>query len=90
MKKGSIVELKEDFYSGTEEMLLLSTMGYPLLLHHTPYVLSNDPIEYTCGSCGKIHVAIELEEFPELAFNGEHFEEVLAPQEVELAALLDT
>jgi hypothetical protein len=89
MKKGSIVQLKEEFYSGTEEMAMMSSMGYPLLLHDTPYVLSSDSIEYTCPVCKKTHQSIELEEFPHLAFQDTHFEEVLSPEEVRVEALLN-
>ena len=89
MKKGSIVELEEEFYISVEELAMLSSTGYPLLLHSTPYMLKNDPLEYTCKTCGDTHVGIELEEFPGLTFNGGHFRELLEPQEVEVAALLD-
>ncbi len=89
MKKGSIVQLKEDFYSDDEEMRMLSGMGYPLLLHNTPYQVSADAIDYTCPYCGKVHPAIELEEFPDLTFNGDHFYEVVSPEEVMVEALLE-
>lgn len=89
MKKGSLVELREDFFSSAEEVHMLSSLGYPLLLHNTTYMLSCDEIDYTCSICGKIHGSIELEEFPGLAFNSSHFELVLASQEVEIKALLD-
>lgn len=88
MKKGSIVYLRTGFFSGVEERLSLESMGFPPLEHNVPYLMSRDALEYTCPGCGLTHPGIELEEYPGLLFNGQHFEEVLTPQEVELEALL--
>lgn len=89
MKKGSLVELREEVISNADGMLMLSSGGYPLLLHSTPYTLSCDPEDYICKSCGKPHPGIRLEEFPGLVFNGNHFKEVLEPQAVSFEALLE-
>jgi len=89
MKKGTLVELREEVFSDSEEMAMLSSSGYPLLLHRTPYTLSCDPKDYMCKSCGKPHPGIQLEEFPDLLFNGNHFKEVLKPEEVNIEALLE-
>lgn len=89
MQKGSLVELREEIFSDTEEMAMLSSNGYPLLLHNTPYTLSCDPKDYMCKSCGELHPGIQLEEFPDLSFNGNHFKEVLKPEAVSFEALLE-
>jgi len=89
MEKGSIVELREEFFPAAEELRVMSENGYPLLLHNTPYTLSNNPRDYICSGCGKPHPGIELEEFPGLLFNGNHFKEIQKPEEVKLEALLE-